>query len=71
MTANGPHNYSPALHKRRHVPKPLESLALEQDADGNWTLTINGGTPLPASDVEVQLWLENQELKNELAAYKN
>jgi len=39
-------------------------VRLEQDENEQWIVFINdGGHGLPASDVEVSLWLELQELK--------
>lgn len=42
-------------------------VRLEQDENSQWLVFINGGkNGLPASDVEVSLWLENQKLKEKL-----
>ena len=37
--------------------RDLKSVRLFQDDLGEWRVVINRGSPLPATDVEVYLWL--------------
>jgi hypothetical protein len=39
-------------------------VRLEQNEIGEWFVVIADGNPLPATDVEVSIWLELQEVKN-------
>ena len=55
-------SYVPAF-KPWQPKRPLEKVRLVQDASGEWKLRINGGEPLPASDVEVHLWLKLLEAR--------
>ena len=51
---------------RRRKVKELE-IHLEQDEDGNWLVVCQGSKKgLPATDYEVTLWRELQELRANL-----
>jgi hypothetical protein len=52
----------PKVMADRHYRKEL-NVKLKQNAAGEWFLILNDGSPLPATDAEVVMWLELQELK--------
>ncbi len=43
----------------QYLAKDL-TVTLEQNDAGDWLLRINRGMPMPATDVEVSLWLRLQ-----------
>jgi len=59
------HNGTPAPALKWKAKR--HKCRLEQDGNGNWWVFINGtGSGIPASDVEVSLWLDLQDaLKQE------
>ena len=43
----------------QYLAKDL-AVTLEQNDAGDWLLRINRGMPMPATDVEVSLWMQLQ-----------
>jgi ferric-dicitrate binding protein FerR (iron transport regulator) len=45
--------------------RPNDRLRVElvEEPTGAWTVRINGGAAMPATDVEVALWKQLQEVK--------
>ncbi len=73
FSPNASHKENSKLSRQGKRPGPPTWKArrwpvrLEQDENEQWIVFINDGpNGLPASDVEVSLWLENQELKEKL-----
>ncbi len=64
------HKCNSRLAKRGEAAAPamLHRMRVEQvqlvEVDGRWMVAINGGSLLPATDVEVFLWLRLQEERN-------
>ena len=48
-------------HDNHHLTRC--NVTLEQNDLGKWLVRINGGCPLMATDVEVELWLELQKAR--------
>jgi hypothetical protein len=53
--ASGPAKYQ--------FPVMRDVILRKDGVGGSWQVYIGNGNPLPASPVEVALWLENQKLK--------
>lgn len=45
---------------------PRLEVSLEQNKDRVWLVRINGGLPMPATDIEVELWIRLQALQDYL-----
>jgi len=66
---NKSHAENSAAAIRGEKPEPagyeshLVDAALVKDHNGRWLVVINHGLPMPATDVEVSLWLRLQQVK--------
>lgn len=67
LTPNEKHkkNSADAIHGVKAPPgryqTKLVKAALSQNGEGRWLVSINGGLAMPATDVEVSLWVALQD----------
>lgn len=72
LTQTETHKVNSRLGKLGQKPGPGQRMiprlevSLEQNRDQVWLVRINGGLPMPATDIEVELWIRLQALQDYL-----